>query len=153
MIFYGWGKDLRQIAYAGIEKCQNCRNHSHFWICESASYAELYFIKLAKWNKKSFLMCETCQRGVELAQSKINEIISTTIALPSYDSVCEMWKQLDSNVSESASGLTDGHEIMEAIQASIAKSSTQLRERIDPGHVDYVVSRFVRFLSDTDVPA
>ena len=54
MIIYGWGKDIKKIAYAGISRCLNCGNFSHFWVCEQASYASLYFVKLVKWNKHGF---------------------------------------------------------------------------------------------------
>jgi hypothetical protein len=100
MIIYGWGKDLKQVAYAGIEKCPNCKNYGHFWICEHSSHAKLYFIKVAKWNKKLLYMCQTCERGWEIEESAKEDAIKRTIALPTGEQALQMWTRLDSAVND-----------------------------------------------------
>jgi len=61
VLIYGWGKKGKPICEAGIGGCLNCKNTTGFVVVELNNQVELYFIPVAKWNKKIFLICEICE--------------------------------------------------------------------------------------------
>lgn len=65
-IIFGWGKKGKPIGYVGIDKCPNCKNYVHFSIYEYSNRVNLYFVPVAKFNKKSYLVCPVCEAGYEL---------------------------------------------------------------------------------------
>jgi len=149
VIIYGWGKDLKQVAYAGIERCQNCSNFGHFWLCEQSSYASLYFVKVAKWNKRLFLMCQTCQRGWELEQKDKASIIRSTLGLPTPQDCQELWDEIGRRISLTAARIDQlGHlEPVSAVwETTFNNIVFELGRRHDREHVKYVLSRFVASL-------
>jgi len=154
MIIYGWGKDVKQVAYAGIEKCPHCKNHGHFWICEHSSHATLYFIKVAKWSKKLLYMCATCERGWELDESVREEAIKRTIGLPTEEQCLQMWSRLDSASSKAltASREMANDQTIQMLGDAIAATVEELKAMHQEDHVTYVAGRFVAFLRDQDRP-
>jgi len=153
MIIYGWGKDLKQVAYAGIEKCPNCKNYGHFWICEHSSHAKLYFIKVAKWNKKLLYMCQTCERGWEIEESAKEDAIKRTIALPTGEQALQMWTRLNSAVNDALTGVGDGQEeTVRLITNVIIATVKEFKNTYQEDHVGYVAGRFIAHLQDQDRP-
>lgn len=154
MIIYGWGKDLTQVAYAGIEKCPHCKNFSHFWICEHSSHASLYFIKVMKWNKKLLLMCQTCERGWEVEEAQKEDVLKRTIGLPSVEQCAKMWTRLNASVNQALSG--DGEkgteETVRRITNAITETVQELKATFQEDHVAYMTSRFVAYLQDPERP-
>lgn len=65
-IIFGWGKKGKKIGYIGIDKCQNCKNYVHFHIYEYANNVNVYFISIAKFNRKNYLVCPVCDVAYEL---------------------------------------------------------------------------------------
>lgn len=65
-IIFGWGKKGKNIGYVGIEKCPNCKNYVHFSIYEYSNRINVYFISVAKFNKKHYLVCPVCDAAYEL---------------------------------------------------------------------------------------
>jgi hypothetical protein len=154
MIIYGWGKDLKQVAYAGIEKCPNCKNYGHFWICEHSSHAKLYFIKVAKWNKKLLYMCETCERGWEIEETAKEDAIKRTIALPTGEQALQMWTRLNSAVNNALTGAGElaQEETVRLIINVITETVKELKATYQEDHVGYVAGRFIAYLQDQDRP-
>jgi hypothetical protein len=154
MIIYGWGKDLTQVAYAGIEKCPNCKNYSHFWVCEHSSHASLYFIKVARWNKKLLFMCQTCERGWEIDAARKEEVLQRTVSLPSVEQCGDMWSRLNASVNKSLVGVgeTGKEETVLLISNAITEAVKELKATYQEDHVAYVVSRFIANLQDPDRP-
>lgn len=149
MIFYGWGKDLKQIAYVGIEKCRNCKNFGHFWLCENSSYASLYFVTVARWSKKYFLMCELCQRGFEIDKTAKDDLLRTTVSLPTRSQVEEIWNRLDKAYSEA---VTSAGEQGDLIFRNVDEAVQQLSVRHSRMHISYVSNRYADWLGDDDPP-
>ena len=154
MIIYGWGKDLKEVAYAGIEKCPNCKNWSHFYICEHSSHASLYFIKVVRWNKKWLCLCKKCKNGCEIEEKKKDDIVRQTVSLPSHEHCVLMWSRFDQAVSQAfdlaqASG-------PEAVRASVRKAIVDtfasIKQTFQEDHAQYVAQRFVASLQDQDRP-
>ena len=96
MIIIGWGKQSKKIADVGIMKCKNCNNYSAFEVRELASNIKLYFIPLVKWDKKTYLVCTTCDAGYELNEEGKKEILQETIKIPDNETSIEMFNKVDS---------------------------------------------------------
>jgi len=154
MIIYGWGKDLKQVAYAGVEKCPNCKNYGHFWICEHSSHATLYFIKVAKWNKKVLYMCEICKQGWEIEEAAKEDAIKRTIGLPTGDQCLQIWTRLESavNAALTGGGEKGKEETVQLIRNAITATAKELKATYQDDQVGYVAGRFIAYLSDQDRP-
>jgi hypothetical protein len=154
MIVYGWGKDLKKVAYSGIEKCPNCKNYGHFWVCEHSWHAKLYFVKVAKWNKRLLYMCDTCKRGWEIEESAREDAIKRTIGLPTLEQCLELWNRLNSDVNNAltAAAVQGQEQTVRVIGSAINETVKDLRGKYQEDHVGYVTSRFIAYLEDQDRP-
>lgn len=94
-IFFGWGKKGKVVGYLGIEKCPNCKNYSHFKLYEYANNFNLYFIPVAKWNKKLYLVCSSCDVAWELDNELKEEMLDRALRGPSQDIVNKIWDRVD----------------------------------------------------------
>jgi transcription elongation factor Elf1 len=94
MVLLGWGQDSTKVCDAGIMKCDNCNNYATFEIKELARNASLYFITVAKWDRKYYLVCDTCQYGYELNVETKNKIFQDMKSLPSNAVSAIMWKAM-----------------------------------------------------------
>jgi hypothetical protein len=155
MIIYGWGKDLKEVAYAGIEKCGQCKNWGHFALCEHSSHASLYFIKVARWNRKFVLVCRTCNNGWQIDESKRESLIRQTISLPSQEHSGLIWNSLDQAASAAFDQkVADGQEVaMAAACVALADTVESLERQFQQDHIRYVAQRYVAFLQDQDKPS
>ncbi|HED38013.1 MAG TPA: zinc-ribbon domain-containing protein [Ignavibacteria bacterium] len=95
MIIGGWGKKSKKVADAGLLRCKNCNNTAAFEIRELASTASLYFIPVAKWNKKTYLVCPICKAGYELPEDDVKKLMQEIVSLPSNDTSIEIWNKID----------------------------------------------------------
>jgi len=95
MIIGGWGKKSKKIADAGLLKCKNCNNTAAFEVRELANTASLYFIPVAKWNKKTYLVCPICEAGYELSEDDAKKLMQEIASLPSNDTSTEIWNKVD----------------------------------------------------------
>lgn len=154
MIIYGWGKGLKHVAYAGIEKCPHCKNFGHFWVCEHSSHATLYFFKVAKWNKKLVCMCETCEHGWEIEPAHQADVLKRTIGLPTGEQCTQIWARLNGAVNQALTtgGERGSEETVRLISQAIAETVQALNAQYQEDHVAYVASRFVAYLQDPDRP-
>jgi len=96
MIIGGWGKKSKKVADAGLLKCKNCNNTAAFEVRELANTASLYFIPVAKWNKKTYLVCPICEAGYELSEDDTKKLMQEIASLPSNDISTEIWNKIDS---------------------------------------------------------
>ncbi len=70
MILFGYKKGGKRISYLGFYECKNCNNVSNFYLYESSFRPTLYFIPIAKFNVKYFMVCSICEGGIELDKEK-----------------------------------------------------------------------------------
>ncbi len=91
----GWGKKTKKIADAGLIKCKNCNNTAAFEIRELANTASAFFIPVAKWNKKNYLICPICTAGYELSDDDKNKLLQEVATLPNNEIATSIWNELD----------------------------------------------------------
>ena len=65
-VVFGWVKKGKNIGYVGIDKCPNCKHYVHFSIYEYSNRVNVYFVPVAKFNKKNYLVCPVCDAAYEL---------------------------------------------------------------------------------------
>ena len=144
----GWGGSAKAIAYAGIAKCENCKNYGHYYLVEAAKKASVFFIPVAKWSKKYYLVCGICEVGFEVTESEKDDILNDSVSLPDADTAQAIWDALIAFASEDgAEGETD-----EAAEAEAEKKYAQLSAQYTPEHVGYVSEIFGEYLEDADQP-
>ena len=95
MLIGGWGKKSKKIADAGLLKCKNCNNTAVFDVRELANTASLYFVPIAKWNKKNYLVCSICGAGYELSEEDSVKLMQEIASLPSNNTSIEIWNRID----------------------------------------------------------
>ena len=93
-IIWGWGSKSKKIGDAGYMNCNNCNNFSWFTIRQLAKEFNLYFISVAKWNRKYYLVCEICNAGYEIDKDKINNILFESQNIPDQIKFDEIWNKL-----------------------------------------------------------
>ncbi len=92
----GWGKKSKKIADAGLLKCKNCNNTVAFEVRELAKTASLFFVPVAKWSKKTYLVCPICEAGYELSENDTKKLLQEVASLPSNDVSTAIWNEIDS---------------------------------------------------------
>jgi len=153
MVFFAnWGKQLEAVGYAGIEKCQNCKNYCDFWICEHRSVAGVYFIK-AKYNKKYLYVCEVCEKAWDIDASAKDEALKRTIGLPTQEQCWEMWDRLMEIADQTAAENKENENALDCVVDALVKAVEELKQTYQEQQVEYIAQRFVAFLQDDDRPA
>jgi hypothetical protein len=152
MFYASWGKKLKPLGYAGIEKCGNCKNYCNFWISEHASQVKAYFIQVAKFNKKFLYHCEICDASWEIPAGKKDEMLRCSTALPTPENCWHLWDCLNDAVTTAARAATNG-DLSEKISAALKDQLQTLSGRFPRDHVAYVGRQYLEFLHDEDRPA
>jgi len=95
VLIWGWGNQYRKVADAGIMRCRNCRNYSTFEIRELAKNFKLYFIPVAKWGRRYYLVCNTCEAVYELENERLDQILSEISGIPDNETSLDIWNNID----------------------------------------------------------
>ena len=149
ILLAGWGKDAKEIAYLGVLKCPNCKNHSHFYLLEISSKATLYFIPVAKFNKKSYLACEICNQFWEINEKTKSEMLIENIKNPSKELFIKIWEEVDSIINNHFS---DKEVTPEELGKLIEQIPEKLKGTFTERHIEVVLSTYIEYLADTDKP-
>jgi hypothetical protein len=142
-VLAGWGQNAKPIAYVGIIKCPNCRNHGHFHLYEVAKKASVFFVPVAKWGRKYYMVCGVCEAAVEVPEPEKDTILAESVELPSMEVATDIWNELDEASTKAIASGLDGER---AFDEAVAR----LEEQYPAQHVHYVCSAFGRYLLDED---
>lgn len=153
VIYASWGKDVRLIAYCGIGKCSNCKNWTHFGLCEILGTARLYGIPIARYGKQHVLVCGTCERAALVDDSRLEAILKDTISLPTKEQCDTLWQEfLDAETNATLDHKAGTPESDRAFWLAMLAKVGALSDTHDKDHVVYVWQRFRAYLEDADVP-
>ena len=145
-VFIGWGKKGKQVGYAGVEKCPHCRNWSHFTIREVSNRVRLYFVPVAKFNTKRYLVCGTCDTAWEIEPTKAKATLAASAALPAPQTVLAAFTRCQQMV------LTHVKDIGEYPEESMTLIRDQLGKEFGTSCAAYVLPRACASLVDEDRP-
>lgn len=95
---FGWGKNSKEVGYIGLHKCAVCSDYSHFTIHEVANNVKVYFIPIAKFNKKRYVVCQKCQNGWELDEVNYLTLMKTSMTALSKEKTLELWNSISNSV-------------------------------------------------------
>ena len=99
LFLFGWGKDVKKISYLGMDFCENCKNVSHYYMYETSKKVNIYFIPVARYNKKYFVACDICKYGYEVNNEEKDELIRRFISIPSKEKTEAIWKYVDNKIT------------------------------------------------------
>jgi len=150
MIIFGWGKGAKKLADIGFNKCPNCKNYSWFYLCELSSKVKVYFVPVAKFNKKYYMVCSVCSAGLELTSKEKDEILRESVEFPSQELSIEIWNKLDDMFSK----LSEAMETDKSLDAEefIERATSELREQYDEKYFDVVAQTYLQYINDDDLP-
>lgn len=95
VIIWGRRQGLKKIADAGIMKCDRCGQLSTFEVEEFSKKATLYFVPIAKWGSKVYLVCTKCQNGFEIKDEKRAELAEAVAKLPDNKTSVAIYNKMD----------------------------------------------------------
>ena len=144
-ILVGWGGSAKLLAYAGMWKCDNCKNFGHFQLYEIAKKANVFFVPVAKWGKKYYLVCSTCEASLELTNVEKDEVLQESLALPTPETATAIWDEICDGMSQVP---TEGPGLEEAVGALVARHKQEYSET----DVDYVRAKFMASVQDDEQP-
>lgn len=98
LFLFGWGKNAKPIAYLGVIKCGHCKNYSHFHLYETYNNIKLYFVPVAKFNKKYIMACDTCQAGLELNENQKLKLLQASMNILPQEEYVMVWNMLRKNI-------------------------------------------------------
>lgn len=98
---FGWGKKHKELGYLGIHRCSVCNSFAHFTINEVADKIKIYFIPIAKYNTKRFLVCGRCNNGLQLNAEAVNSLIADSLKSFTPEKTHEMWKEISEAIKNS----------------------------------------------------
>lgn len=94
IILYGWGNRSKKLADAGYLTCGHCNNVSWFTIIYLASEFNLYYIPVARWNRRYYMVCGICSAGYEIDNQKIKDVIADSKGIPDFQTYDLIWHKL-----------------------------------------------------------
>ena len=150
MLLVGWGKGAKQIAYLGVYKCSNCKNYSHFHLYELANKIKLYFIQVAKFNKKYIIACETCEAGHEIDEETKNNLLQISVEIPNRDGFIEIWNYNDERLIariKIQNNLDD-----KWFEHIINETRDVFCKRFNISQINHVIKKYAEFFQDEDRP-
>lgn len=81
-IIYGWGKKLLKRKYLGKRYCSHCSTFTDHYTYGHVSQFTLFLIPIARWKRKHYILCESCNRGAELTTEDLMEIEGEYLFIP-----------------------------------------------------------------------
>ncbi len=94
MIIFNWGEKSKKVCDASIYNCSNCNHLAPFEIRTDEKTAGVFFISMAKWGKKYYLVCQNCSAGFPILEDKIDETLKLFTEAPSHTLSAEIYKEL-----------------------------------------------------------
>lgn len=80
MLIFGWGGDVKDLGAGPVVNCPNCKNTTRWRVIRQQKKATLYFVPVAKWSARYFVLCPTCSHGVQLeTREKAQEVLASAL--------------------------------------------------------------------------
>lgn len=74
MIIWGWGGRVKDNGPVAPFLCSNCNNLRIFhWVHTNKNF-KLYFVPIVPYDSKEFLLCPTCQYGMQISREHLPHV-------------------------------------------------------------------------------
>ncbi len=93
-MIFNWGEKSKKVCDASIYNCSNCNHLAPFEIRTDEKTAGMFFISMAKWGKKYYLVCQNCSAGFPVLEDKVEETLRIFTEAPSHNLSAEIYKEL-----------------------------------------------------------
>lgn len=148
MIITSWGKKAKLIGYIGIMKCPNCKNYTHFSLYELFSNIKLYFVTVAKYNKKRYVVCSICEAGLELNEEDYNALVSALPQRFNEMKTTEIWNYITDKINAHTDGYLFSEEVFESF---ITNLKEELFEKYgNEENLNEIITTYFKQLTDDD---
>lgn len=78
-LIFGWGNSDKALGEGCTLECPNCHNVRRWQVVQSSQKASLFFIPVAKWGSKYWMVCPVCSESVELlSEQQARQVLATT---------------------------------------------------------------------------
>ena len=95
LFLLNWGEKSKKVCDASISYCSNCNHVSTFEIRSCEKTAGMFFISMAKWSKKYYLVCQKCSAGFPIKEEKIDEALRLFTEAPSHQVSMKIYHALE----------------------------------------------------------
>lgn len=148
----GIGKKGKQVGYIGVDKCPNCKNYVHFRLYEYSDTINAYFIPIAKFNKKTFLVCPVCETAWELSNDIKDKMLEKSINSLSPETTQVIWGKASKIVKEYVTEYIEMYGD-DGYQRLIEKCAGEINKEIDDKtYIQEIVEKYLQFYLDDDRP-
>jgi len=152
-IIFGWGKKGKQVGYIGIDKCPNCRNYTHLFLYEYANNINIYFVPVAKFNKKLYLVCSTCDAAWELTEELKKEMLEVSITTLDVATTTYIWNEIIRFFDDNQEEYMKKYDI-NALTALYNDCIDKIEEDVgDRDYVSRVARKVLQSMGDDDTPS
>lgn len=152
-IIFGWGKKGKQVGYIGIDKCPNCRNYTHLFLYEYANNINIYFVPVAKFNKKLYLVCSTCDAAWELTEELKKEMLEVSITTLDVATTTYIWNEIIRFFDDNQEEYMKKYDI-NALTALYNDCIDKIAEDVgDRDYVSRVARKVLQSMGDDDTPS
>lgn len=83
MFLLNWGSKGKRVCSGGIHFCDNCKHITTTEVRVIEKSVGLFFVPVARWDKKFYLVCNVCSAGVPILSEKTGEFIRLVTSGPS----------------------------------------------------------------------
>lgn len=153
MLIVGWQKTAKEVGYAGINKCNNCKNYSHFKVYELATEPTVYWAPIFKIKSRILVACGLCNASMEIDPQKRKEFLESLNGIPPIYAFEAIWLQLKEqfnlviNNYRPEIGLYQESAIM-----AVESFRDRMAREYDSERGRYVLERFIQYVIDPDKP-
>lgn len=95
MLLFNWGSKGKKVCDGGIHFCTNCNHVNTMEIQVIEKNIGLFFVPVAKWDKKFYLMCNRCTARFPLLDNKVSEFIRLATDGPSNELAIKIYNEID----------------------------------------------------------
>jgi hypothetical protein len=147
-ILAGWGGKRKLVGNYGIHKCSNCHNWQPMGIYELSRQATLYFIPVAKWDKKYYIICPICEAGVPVSVEELAPLLQACITVPDAETAIQIWGEMQnfSSAFLSKSPSIIGAKEMEDWHKQITELMSHTKYRKE--HINRVYLSFLQYFGE-----
>lgn len=136
MILVNWGNKTKEVTDITLDYCNICQRPTPFEIRYEKKTAGAFFISLASWDKKYYLVCHRCSNGFLIKNEAVQNKLLEYSEAPSIEKSAEIFKKIEKE-------FIDGNYMtIEKIDSFKSDMHNKLKNDYSDKDINYVLSVF-----------